>query len=106
MIISRNIITWLFPCIAALIFACSDDGGTTATECNPGDLEPCTCADGSEGNRKCKNDGSSWAKCKCDQDEGDAGSDEDGEDASVDAASDVDSDADADIEGAWRDEDS
>jgi len=102
---NRALLLWSFFAVLA-VWGCSttSGGGGNPDECEPGEIQPCTCPDGSDGTQKCKKDGSGYTRCNCDQvDAGENG----GEDASTDGStdSDSDSDTDVDIEGAWRDDD-
>jgi len=88
--------------------------------CDPGETQPCTCSDGSDGSQVCEEDGSGWAECTCATDDDDDVADDDAadddvadddaqdddaadDDAQDDDVADDDSQGDDDTSGEWVD---
>ena len=67
------------PASSAFVLVVWLAGCTGEQVCEPGESQPCTCADGSSGAQECSDDGDAWEDCTCLGDD-DTGDDDTGDD--------------------------
>lgn len=54
-----------FVFAALLVGACTTEGGSSDPVCDSGDILPCDCDGGEDGNQTCNTQGSGWSACEC-----------------------------------------
>ena len=94
----RALIIYFLPLTLTGIFfsfSCSDNSDNSKTVCSPGETQLCNCSGAAEGAQECREDGSGWQSCKCDED------DDILDDPNNDVLGDAEVDNEIDVPGEW-----